>query len=307
MKEMAYGRVGLLGNPSDIYGGKCLSFTFDRRAEVEINENRELSIENNGLVEKSLEYNGNHDLIKATIKRLKLENKTLNIKYKTDIPFGSGLSGSTAIVIATMKALNKMFNLNLDNYKIAEEALRVETEELNIAAGFQDRYIISFGGVLYMDFTGKEFMRETDHYGKVETLNIKDIPCFLALSGIQKKATVHNRLREKFLNGDENVKNKIKEQMDKIANLALDGKKAILKRDWLKVGELMNKNTDLRNEISPISEKENLIIRGALDYGALGAKIAGSGGCIVVLDEGGIAFEKMSEKYECFKPKISGY
>jgi len=38
MIEGAYGRVGLLGNPSGIYGGKCVSFTFDRFAEVEIDE-----------------------------------------------------------------------------------------------------------------------------------------------------------------------------------------------------------------------------------------------------------------------------
>ena len=69
----------------------------------------------------------------------------------------------------------------------------------------------------------------------------------------------------------------------------------------------MNKNTELRNEISPISEKENLMIKEALDYGALGAKIAGSGGCIVVLSEDEKVFEKMSMKYECFKPKITAY
>ncbi len=306
MIERAYGRVGLLGNPSDIYGGKCISFTFDKFAEVEVNEFKELSIQNNGVTEKSLDYNGNHDLVKATIRRLKLSDKKIDIKYKTNIPFGSGLSGSTAIVIAAMNALNKMFNLNFDKYKIAEEALKVETEELKIAAGFQDRYIISFGGLVYMDFTGKEFMREDDPYGKVEILDIKNIPCFLALSGVSKKATVHNSLRDRFLS-NEVERNEIKTQMDKIANLALEGKAAILKGDWLKVGELMNKNTELRNEISPISEKENLMIKEALDYGALGAKIAGSGGCIVVLSEDEKVFEKMSMKYECFKPKITAY
>lgn len=304
MIERAYGRVGLLGNPSDIYGGKCISFTFDREAEIEINISNELKIEGNGLIENNLDYNGNHDLIKATIKRLKLNDKKLEIKYKTNIPFGSGLSGSTAIVIATINALNKMFNLNFDKYKIAEEALKVETEELGIAAGFQDRYVISFGGLVYMDFTGKEFMREDDPYGKIEKLNVKEIPCFLALSGVSKKATVHNSLRDRFLS-NEIERNKIKTQMDKIAGLALEGKEAILKEDWLKVGELMNNNTKLRNEISPVSEKENLMIKEALDYGALGAKIAGSGGCIVVLSEDEKVFEKMSEKYECFKPKIS--
>lgn len=306
MIERAYGRVGLLGNPSDIYGGKCISFTFDREAEIEINISNELKIEGNGLIENNLDYNGNHDLIKATIKRLKLNDKKLEIKYKTNIPFGSGLSGSTAIVIATMNALNKMFNLNFDKYKIAEEALKVETEELGIAAGFQDRYVISFGGLVYMDFTGKEFMREDDPYGKVEILDIKNIPCFLALSGVSKKATVHNSLRDRFLS-NEIERNKIKTQMDKIAGLALEGKEAILKEDWLKVGELMNNNTRLRNEISPVSEKENLMIKEALDYGALGAKIAGSGGCIVVLSEDEEVFEKMAEKYECFKPKITAY
>ncbi len=307
-KAIAYGRVGLLGNPSDIYGGKCISFTFDRKAEVEIEEHQGLKIEGNGVVEKNLHYNGSHNLIKATLKQLNLIDKNILIRYKTDIPFGAGLSGSSAIVIATIKALKEYFDLNLDNYELAERALRVETEELNIAAGFQDRYIISFGGLAYMNFTGKEFMRKNDPYGKIELLDVKEIPCFIALSGIPKtSAMVHNPLRERFLNGDEKIRKEIKNKMDEIAELADKGKKLILRQDWKKVGELMNKNTELRNKISEPIETDQKMINEALNCGALGAKVAGSGGSIVVLSEDEEVFEKMRRKYECFKPKITIY
>ena len=107
----AYGRVGLLGNPSDIYGGKCISFTIDSQAEVEVCDSLRLRIEENegnGGIEDTLAYNGNHDLIKATMNKLKLQDKKIHIKYKTEIPVGSGLAGSSAIIIAAMRALTNI-------------------------------------------------------------------------------------------------------------------------------------------------------------------------------------------------------
>ena len=176
---LAYGRVGLLGNPSDIYGGKCISFTFDKSARVEISDSDYFLIKGYGVEERDLGYKGTHSLVKATINKLELSDRRFALSYDSEIPVGSGLAGSSAIVIASMRAFNDFFNLGLDRYKIAELALRVETEELGISAGFQDRYSISFEGVSFMDFSGKEYMGESDPYGNIEKLDIKEIPYFL--------------------------------------------------------------------------------------------------------------------------------
>ena len=303
-KASAYGRVSLLGNPSDIYGGKCISFTFDKKAELELSDSNELRIHGNSTTETSLEYNGHHDLVKATLKKLGLQNRTFHISYDTTIPIGSGLAGSSAIIIATMRALNEHLSLGLDKYKIAETALRVETEELGISGGFQDRYSISFGGVTFMDFTGKEFMRETDHYGKIEHLPVSSLPFFLAL-GVQPKssAIVHNPVRERWLN-DENARKEIQDGMNKLAELAVKGKEVLLRGDWKKLGELMYQNTDIREELCPHLKMDKKMIEHARELGALGAKVAGSGGAVVILSEDDSVFESMSQEYPCYKPRI---
>jgi len=308
-KAQAYGRVGLLGNPSDIYGGKCISFTFNKYAEAEIKECRCLRIfGNDGKEENNLEYKGaddKHKLVKATIKRLGLEKKCFEIIYDSEVPFGSGLAGSSAIIIAATRAFNEFYNLGLDKYEVAEFSLRVETEELGIAAGFQDRYAISFGGVTYMDFSGKEYMREDDSYGKVEQFDIFDIPFFLSL-GVKPKGSssgVHNSLRKRFLMGGNDAV-QIKNEMDRIAGLAEEGKEYLLCRDWNNFGALMWENTCLRERLCPHLPMDLKMINSAMKLGALGAKVAGSGGAIVILSEDEKVFNEMSKNYPCFRPNV---
>ena len=301
VKSYAYGRVSLLGNPSDLYGGKCISFTFDRSVNVSLNDSLEFKIENKDGVERTLDYNGCHDLIKASINELWIMEKDFHVRYESDIPIGRGLAGSSAIVIATIRALNEHFGLGLDSYQIAERALHTELDHLGIAAGFQDRYVIAFEGVLHMDFKGKEHMRRADPLGVITRLHVGSIPHFLCFSGDPKtSADVHNSLRDRFLSGETTIK----DHMDRIGDLANEGIDYLLKADWARVGLLMNKNTELREMICPHRESDMHIIKEALRYGALGAKLAGSGGAVVVLDPGGKSFIKMNFLYSCFKPRI---
>jgi len=302
-KDVAYGRVGLLGNPSDIYGGKCISFTFSSFAEVEVKDSLEQRVVNGSSNIKS------HELVDATLAHLGLKDCPIKLSYRSNIPFGHGLSGSSAIIIAILKTLNQHFSLGLNRDQIAESALHIEVDDLKIAAGFQDRYVISHGGVCYMDFAGKEFMRpaEVDGFGTVERLPLDTIPFFLALSSQPKSSgTVHNPLREQFLYGGDRAR-EIKYHMDQIAELAELGKDPLVKADWVKVGELMNRNTSLREQISPHNKLDLDIIDMALSYGALGAKVAGSGGAVVVLSDKLGTIEKMFRTYACLKPFIRGY
>jgi glucuronokinase len=313
-EAIAHARVGFVGNPADMYGGKTLSFTFGNFARVEVKDSLELKIHGEEGSDDHLTYNGSNDLIKATVRHLGLEGKSMDITYRTNIPIGAGLSGSSAIIIATLRAFNKEFNLGLNRDQIAEEALHIEVDELNIAAGFQDRYVISYGGVCFMDFTGKEYLRKTDPFGKVEQLAVSEIPFFLCRGTKSKSsAVVHNPLRDLFLKGGDTAI-KIKSDMDRIADLAVEGKKELLIGDWIKLGKLMNKNTELRENLKVHLGKNRMhietdleMIDKALSYGAFGAKVAGSGGSIVVLSDNKEVYSKMNSMYFCLVPQISRY
>jgi len=70
--------------------------------------------------------------------------------------------------------------------------------------------------------------------------------------------------------------------------LALIGRKALLDFDLKKVGELMDDNHRLLQEIEVSHEKLDLLVDIARKHGALGAKLTGGGGggCMVALTPG---------------------
>lgn len=296
INKIGYARVGLLGNPSDHFGGKCLSFTFDKKAQVFVTKNNRLEINGTQGQSFDLNYNGSNDLVKAVIKILRIENRDFKITYDSEIPPGVGLAGSSAISTATIKALNEYFNLNLDSFKIAKISRSVENEELNIFQGFQDGYSVTFGGIIYMDFAANNFV--------IKKIPKKIIPCFLCLSGAVKKnsGVVHN-----FIDKE---RQDVVNYMKQIASLVEQGVKTILDEDWEKLGILMNKNRELRNYVYPILKKDKEVADFAISSGAFGVKLTGSGGAVAVLtdqeDENKV-FEAMKEKYICFKPKITDY
>ena len=94
-----------------------------------------------------------------------LKPRGFTIKYSTTIPRQVGLAGSSALIIALLKAL-------IDFYEIlciplpmqANIALKAEHEELNISAGHQDRVVQTYGGLVYMDFDKR--LMETRGYGE---------------------------------------------------------------------------------------------------------------------------------------------
>jgi len=304
INSCAFGRIGLLGNPSDIYGGKGISFTFDRQVNLTLRQSDEIVFRGNGSEERNnLEYNGNHTLLKGCVNYLKLNEKGrgFEIEYDSKIPIGHGFGGSSAILVSALRAFNKYFGLGFNDYDIAEKAMAVENYELGITGGPQDRYAISFEGMVFIDCRGKEFLRENDPYAKVERLEVKELPFFVACSNRPKcSSTVHNDLRERFLNGE----TWIQKEMLQIGELAELGKKALKNNDLKELGRLMNKNFEMRQKLCNVSPFDKDIVETALANNAFGARQAGSGGGIIVLAEDDNAFNVLKEKYACFKPKI---
>lgn len=277
----APGRIGLLGDPSDINGGCVISMAIDLRAHVSVEHSDRFAIEGNGKVETSLAFNQTHDLVKACIKRIGLTEEQVKIKYWTEIPFLAGLGGSSAICVACLGALREYFGLDFNNFELAEKATLAELKELDIIAGQQDRYISTFGGTAFMDFKGKEMQKETDLLGKLETLPVKDIPLFIA--PVQRKVDSGSTLRtfrEGFLKRDKTAV----EINQKFIALAKAGKEYLLNENWREFGKLMIENKLLEDKISPPTILEsNSIYENALAAGAFGARTSGSMSTTLIL------------------------
>jgi glucuronokinase len=300
VQKQAYARGGLAGNPSDGYFGKtvsCLIKSF--RAEVTLFESPELKIEPNrrdhsafksmaDLVEdiRFSGYYGGIRLIKAAIKKfyeylvshdVPYPDRNFTLRYDSDIPLRVGLAGSSAIITATLSALMEFYEVQIPKPFLPTLALRVETQELGISAGLQDRVIQVYGGCVYMDFDRDHL--EEFQYGRYEEINPALLPpLYVAYRDALSEGTevVHNDLRERWEKGDP----KVRQAMVRFAGIAEEYYHALREHDLRRASELMNQNFDVRAGIIPISQANWDLINAARNVGA-SAKFCGSGGAIV--------------------------
>jgi glucuronokinase len=289
-----------LGNPSDGYFGKTISIIVKNfGARISLYQSPELHIEpqeqdlttyrNIYHLRDSVSltgYNGGIPLIKAAIKKfceyceenhIRLSNKNFTIRYASSIPRQVGLAGSSAIIIATMRALMQFYGVKIPLEILPNLALSAEKDELGINAGMQDRVIQSYEGCVYMNFD-KTIMEEKKHgqYERIDPALLPKLYIAYKTSLGKVSGTVLNDIRTRYDKGDTHVI----ETLNKIAGLADSGKEAIRKKDYESLFHLMNENFDLRCKIMNISESNMELIKTARSCGA-SATFTGSGGSII--------------------------
>jgi len=307
-RKRAYARAGLLGNPSDGYHGKTLSFSVRNYwAEVALYEWDSVEIvladDDRAKFESIFDlardvrlhgYYGGIRLIKATVKRfvdycrvagVRLHDQNFSIRYHTTIPRQVGLAGSSAIITATLRCLMEFYDVEIPLDVQPSLVLSVERDELGVAAGLQDRVAQIYEGLVYMDFS-----REHERI-------VHGLPCYryepldpallppLYLShhqGFSEPTEVfHNDVRDRYLRGDEQVV----AGMRRVAGLAASARDALLGRDARRLSDLVNENFDVRRRIFNLPPWQVQMVDAARACGA-SANFAGSGGAIVGTYEG---------------------
>jgi galactokinase/mevalonate kinase-like predicted kinase len=288
----APGRAGIIGNPTDMYGGAVLSCSMGMRARVSITPAAELILETGEeecriASRADLHPKGDRfDIARAVLDYLRLPPLACRVRYDSEIPLQSGMAGSTALVVALLNALRVWQGEKSSRYHLAEQARYVELNNLKVVCGYQDAYMCTFGGLNYMDFRGKQFYRraEAELFATVEPLapHVSELPFVLGFTGVQHASSaVHRPLRERWLDGEAVVV----EGYKRITEIARTGKKALLLRDWEQLGQLMNENHAVQRDLGGSGESNERLISAALKAGALGAKLAGAGdgGTIIAL------------------------
>jgi glucuronokinase len=309
----AYARAGLIGNPSDGYYGKTISFVVRNfRARVHLWESPHFEIvpSHGDLVnfpsvreflrdQKLHGYYGAMRLIKASIKRFVdycstcsievNQGKSFTVSFESDIPRLVGLSGSSAITVAMFRALMAFYNVQIPNEILPSLALSVEKEELGIQAGLQDRVIQTYEGMVYMDFD-KELVTTRGH-GIYEPIRPKTLPP-LYIAYDPERAEVsdipHRNLRQLYDQGDKTV-HAAMQRYREITDIA---RKALMSGDWEALGRVMNENFDLRRTIMNVAPENLRMVEVARSTGA-SAKFAGSGGAIVGLYRDGRHYQQL--------------
>jgi glucuronokinase len=328
IETISYPRAALIGNPSDGYFGKTIAFVFSNfSARVQLYQTPKLEIKPEKLdlpIYNSIDelaegiklngYYGGVRLLKATImafyrycqkNSLLLDKRNFTITYKSDIPLRLGLAGSSAIITAGMKALMNFYNIEIPKPILANLILSVETEQLGISAGLQDRVAQVFEHPVFMNFDKEIMLRQG--YGEYSTIDASKLPpIYIAYRNdhSQGSEVTHNNLRARYDIGEERVHIAMKEW----AGLAEEFKIAIEAFDYQRVHELINRNYDLRESLIPISEENKRMVHLARLSGA-SAKFTGSGGAIIGTYSDETQFEQLKEilwknQIDLIKPQI---
>jgi len=289
------GRAGLVGNPSDMYGGTVISCAIPLRARCTLEPAEHLHFQSPSrtLTPDTLELQGDEfDLCRAALAELgyTVEHAPFTLRIESDIPVQSGLAGSSALLTAIVACLLEYQEgrLPLPHY-LAERVRHIEAHRLGVSCGYQDFYMAVFGGICALDFRGKEGLgREPNEpLATVEPLGDYlrgvQLPLWLATTGGQRfSGTVHRSLRARWEEGEQEVI----EGMARIGQLARDAKRALLESDWQRLAQLMNENYAIVQRLGGSGETLDALIQVARENGALGAKLAGAGGAggtIIVL------------------------
>lgn len=315
IETYAYARAGLLGNPSDGYYGKTISLILKNfRARVLLYPSARLEIKTGKADTPIWEhyedlrettrwrgYYGGLRVIQALLMRFsdycrergfELHDRNFTIEYESTIPLRLGMGGSSAIIIATLRALQQFFEIEIPPHEQANLALETETVELGVGAGLQDRVIQVYEGVVYMDFS--RALMEERGYGQYEQLGAGVLPnVYVAYRTSLSEGTevFHNNIRARFEDSDAAVV----DAMQRWAAIAKEGRQALLGGDQEALGRLVNENFDLRSGLYRISEGNLEMVRTARKAGAT-AKFAGSGGAIVGTYDDDAHLERLTQE-----------
>ncbi len=223
-------------------------------------------------------------------KSIPLPQKNFTVRDTSNIPRLVGLSGSSAICTAMLKALQQFYGVEVPLEYAPTLCLEAERDELDIQCGLQDRVIQMYGGCVFMDFE-KSLVESTGH-GRYERLDPALLPR-LYVAYDPKRAEVSGKYHKKLRVLFEEKKPDILAAMGEFADIAQQGRDALVagRRDLLP--SLINANFDLRDRIFSVAPANRKMVATARSAGA-SAKFAGSGGAIVGTYEDDAQFERLS-------------
>lgn len=291
-----HARAGLLGNPSDGYGGACIATelrNFSARVRCREAEGvrfvpgprdraRFASLDELvGRIDR-LGYYGGRRLLMAAVRRfrahcasagLELPDRGFALSYATDIPDHVGLAGSSALVTGAFRCLMDHFGVEIDELTLPTLVLEAETVELGLSAGLMDRVVQAWGGVVHMEL-GREMLEERGH-GSYTRMDADALPPLYVAwhPGLAEGSEVtHDDLRRRFEEGEPRVV----ETMEELSSLTGEGRRLLERGRGEELGPLMDRNFDLRARICRIGEGNRRLVEIGRRLGAH-PKFAGSG------------------------------
>lgn len=317
VKVKSFARAGLLGNPSDGYFGKTLSFAFSNfGVDLRLTESSKMRFVPGEVDDamfdspeqlvhdlRTFGYYGGIRMLKAVAKLffeycmerdIAIPARNFTAEYRINVPRLVGLSGSSAICTAMLKALMKFYGITVPAEYAPTLCLEAERDELGINCGYQDRVIQMYNGLVFMDFDRRYV--EEHGYGRYERLDVSLLPkLYVAYdpNRAEESGKAHKKVKRLF----EERRPDILAAMTEFADIAQRGRDALVAGRTGELPALIDANFNLRDRIFDVSDENRRMVNVARNAGS-SAKFAGSGGAIVGTYEDDAQFSRLSAALE---------
>ena len=299
-KGSGYGKVILFGEHFVVHGVPGIVSAIDSTTDAEVKKaakgitvRDERKTAKGYSEEKRLQQ---LESIERMLKAMGIDPKiALDIWVGGTLPGFSGLGASAASSVAIARAIAQELGMKISNEKINQVAYEAEKAYAGNPSGI-DNTAATYGGLMWFK---KNMGGGPD---KVEPLSIKE-PVEIVIGSTGKvantKAMVEGVAERKLKNPQ-----KYNQIFKRAEELAYEGRAALEFFNLKKIGELMNENHRMLQEIEVSSKELDLLVELARKQGAIGAKLTGGGGggCMVALTPGKELQGKVASTF-----KMAGY
>jgi mevalonate kinase len=222
----------------------------------------------------------------------------IEIGISSKVPPGIGLGSSAASCVATVAAVDSLFQKKANRQKICK--LAIESERLiHKRTSGADCYVSTFGGLIQYHGKSKGFK-------KIEAK--QSLPLVIASTGIKHSTADLVAVVKRFKDKNQVLFESLAKQA---SDICLQARTALASGQCNKVGKLMNENQIILQQIGVSHCKVEDLIDICSKAGAAGAKItgAGGGGSVIALaatkeDSAKIASRVKAAGYQSFEVEI---
>jgi len=289
-------RLGLAGGGTDVspfcdlYGSNVLNATIEKYAYCTIEPL------NNGMIEfdskdagvhqccnsqLKLEFDGKLDLFKAIYNRIvsTYAHRPLSFRLTSfsDAPAGSGLGGSSTMVVTILAAFSEWLGIHWEEYELAHLAYVIERHDAHLAGGKQDQYAAAFGGFNFMEFYAQEKAIINPLRIKRWIVNELESSMLIYFTGISRASA--DIINEQVENARKSNKESLEGMME-LKRYAIEMKEVLLTGQFKRLGEIIESSWTAKKSTAKSISNHHLdeIIETAKAAGAISAKASGAGG-----------------------------
>lgn len=214
-------------------------------------------------------------------------------------PAGSGLGGSSALIVALVAALRRWRKLPQDLDAVLQTAKGIETAVIKVPTGFQDYLPALHGGLNTWHFgadgIGREALRLRS--GFLKTLERQLV---LAFTGVPHFSGTNNwEIFKRHVDGN----TRVWRLFDRLRDNAVAMADALRAQSLPQVARVLNRDWQVRRQLAPgvSTSKIDRLVREGKRVGVMGSRVcgAGGGGCVAFLVRSGRAAAVASWLAKC--------